>query len=67
MINVTKRNGSIEMLNLNKFHKVVSTACDGLTGVSASYIELKSQVQFYDKIKTSDIQETLIKAATELI
>lgn len=67
MINVTKRNGSIEMLNLNKFHKVVSTACDGLTGVSASYIELKSHVQFYDKIKTSDIQETLIKAAAELI
>jgi len=67
MINVTKRNGSIEMLDLNKFHKVVSTACDGLTGVSASYIELKSQVQFYDKIKTSDIQETLIKAAAELI
>mgnify|MGYP003347039617 CR=1 FL=1 len=67
MINVTKRNGSVEPLDLNKFHRVVSTACEGLTGVSPSYIELKSHVQFYDKIKTSDVQETLIRAAAELI
>ena len=67
MTRVTKRNGKLEPLDLGKFHRVVSWACEGLTGVSASEIEIKSQVQFYDKIKTTDIQETLIKAAAELI
>jgi len=67
MIQVTKRDGNKEPLNLEKFHKVVAEACHGLTGVSESAIELKSQIQFYDGIKTSDIQETLIKAAAELI
>lgn len=67
MIRVTKRYGRLEPLDLAKFHRVVAWACEGLSGVSASEIELKSQVQFYDKIKTSDIHETLIKAAAELI
>jgi len=66
-IRVTKRNGELEPLDLNKFHRVVSWACEGLSNVSASEIEIKSQVQFYDKIKTSDIHETLIKAASNLI
>jgi ribonucleoside-diphosphate reductase alpha chain len=66
-INVIKRDGSIEALNLEKFHRVVRWACDDLTGVSESEVEIKSQIQFYDKIKTYDIQETLIKAASELI
>lgn len=66
-INVIKRDGSIEPLNLEKFHRVVRWACDDLTGVSESEVEIKSQIQFYDKIKTYDIQETLIKAASELI
>ena len=64
---VTKRNGAKEALDLNKFHKVVGWACEGISGVSASEIELKSQIQFYDNIKTVDIQETLIKAAADLI
>jgi ribonucleoside-diphosphate reductase alpha chain len=67
MINVTKRDGSREPLNIDKIHKVVTWACEGLSGVSVSELELKSQVQFYDKIKTSDIHETLVKAASELI
>jgi ribonucleoside-diphosphate reductase alpha chain len=67
MIRVLKRNGKLEPLDLNKFHRVVSWACEGVNNVSASEIELKSQVQFYDKIKSTDIQETLIKAASELI
>jgi len=67
MIRVQKRNGSLEPLDLNKFHRVVSWACEGLNNVSESEIELKSHVQFYDKIKSTDIQETLIKAAAELI
>ena len=66
-IQVTKRNGSREPLNLSKFHRVTAWACEGLNGVSESLIELKSHVQFYDKIKTSDMQETISKAAADLI
>lgn len=64
---VTKRNGTKEPLDLKKFHKVVDWACENVTGVSASEIEIKSQLQFYNNIKTSDIQETLIKATADLI
>lgn len=64
---VTKRDGRKEPLDLNKFHKVVSWSCEGLNNVSESEIELKSHIQFYNGIKTSDIQETLIKAAADLI
>jgi ribonucleoside-diphosphate reductase alpha chain len=67
MINVIKRNGLKEPLDLNKFHAVVANACEGLSGVSASEIEIKSQIQFYNNIKSTDIQETLIKATAELI
>lgn len=66
-VSVTKRDGRLEPLDLNKFHRVVAWACEGLSGVSESEVELRSQVQFYDKIKTTDIHETLIKAASELI
>ena len=66
-INVKKRDGAIEPLNLEKFHKVVSWACEGLSNVSESEVEIKSQIQFYNNIRTIDIQETLIKAASELI
>lgn len=64
---VTKRDGSKQSLDLNKFHKVVSWACEGIANVSASEIELRSHIQFYQGIKTSAIQETLIKAAADLI
>lgn len=64
---VTKRDGTREELNLDKFHKVVFWATEGLTGVSASEVELRSQIQFFDGMKTGDVQETLIKAAADLI
>lgn len=64
---VTKRDGSKEELNLEKFHKVVFWATEGLSGVSASEVEIRSKLQFYNNIKTTDIQETLIKAASDLI
>jgi len=67
MISVIKRNGQKELLNIEKFHKVIAWACEGISNVSVSEIALKSHIQFYDKIKTSDIQETIIKAASELI
>jgi len=67
MIQVTKRDGTREPLDINKFHKVAEYACEGLSGVSVSDLEIKTHIQFYDKIKSADIQETLIKAASELI
>jgi ribonucleoside-diphosphate reductase alpha chain len=66
-IQVTKRDGSKEVLDLNKFHRVVAWACEGINNVSESEIEIRSHIQFYNGIKTSDIQETLIKAAADLI
>ena len=66
-IQVIKRDGTKEHLDLNKFHKVVAWACEGINSVSESEIELKSHIQFYDGIQTTTIQETLIKAAADLI
>jgi ribonucleoside-diphosphate reductase alpha chain len=67
MIQVTKRDGTREPLNINKFHKVAAYACEGLSGVSVSDLEIKTHIQFYNGIKSDDIQETLIKAAADLI
>jgi len=64
---VVKRNGSIEPLNLEKIHRMAEEACEGLAGVSASQVEIQSGIQFYDGIKTSEIQEILIKSASDLI
>lgn len=66
-ITVIKRDGRKEKLDLNKFHAVVGWACEGVTGVSASEVEIKSHIQFYNNMKTSDIQETLIRSAADLI
>jgi len=64
---VTKRDGTTEDLDLDKLHKVVFYACEGITGVSPSEVEIRSNVQFYDGIPSVDIQETLIKSAADLI
>lgn len=64
---VTKREGHKEPLDLNKLHKVVMGACEGLSGVSPSEIEMKAHLSFYQGIKTTDIQESLIRAAADLI
>ena len=66
-IQVTKRDGSKEPLDIDKLHKVVWWATENITGVSASQVEISSNVQFYDGITSSDIQETLIKSAADLI
>ena len=64
---VSKRNGSKEAIDLEKIHKVIAWAAEGLDEVSVSQVELKSHIQFYDGIKTEDIHETIIKAAADLI
>lgn len=66
-IKVTKRDGRLEPIDLDKIHKVIDWAAEGLDNVSVSEVELKSHIQFYDKIKTRDIHETIIKAAADLI
>jgi ribonucleoside-diphosphate reductase alpha chain len=64
---ITKRDGTKEELNLEKLHKVVFHACEGISNVSASEVEIKSHIQFYNGITSVDIQETLIKSAADLI
>ena len=67
MIHVTKRDGSLQDFDLEKVHKVLEWATDGITSVSQSEIEIKANIQLYDKIPAYDIHELLIKSAAELI
>ena len=64
---VVKRNGSVESLDLNKLHLMVEEACKDLAGVSASQVEMQSGIQFYDGITTAEVQEILIRSASDLI
>jgi len=64
---VLKRGGKIEPLDLDKMHFMVEEACKDLAGVSASQVEMQSGIQFYDGITTKEIQEILIKSASDLI
>ena len=65
--NVKKRDGSTESLNLDKIHLMVECACENLSGVSPSQVEIQSGIQFYDGITTQEIQEILIRSASDLI
>ena len=64
---VKKRSGELESIDIDKLHKVVAYACEGISGVSPSEVEINSQIQFYSGITSTDIQETLIKSAADLI
>jgi len=64
---IVKRDGTKEALNIEKMHKVVMFACEGLAGVSASQIEMNANIQFYDLMSSSEIQEILIRSANDLI
>ncbi|MFC1235758.1 class 1a ribonucleoside-diphosphate reductase subunit alpha [Vibrio sp. F74] len=66
-LTVTKRNGRKEIIDLEKIHRVITWAAEGLDNVSVSQVEIKSHIQFYDGITTSDIHETIIKSAADLI
>ncbi|MDC8831154.1 class 1a ribonucleoside-diphosphate reductase subunit alpha [Alteromonas gilva] len=66
-LSVTKRNGEQEPIDLEKIHKVITWAAEGLQNVSVSQVEIKAHIQFYDGIKTAEIHETLIKSAADLI
>ena len=64
---VVKRSGAIEPLDLDKMHIMVEEACNGIANVSASQVEMKSGIQFYDGITTEEIQEILIRSSSDLI
>ena len=64
---IVKRDGTKEHLNIDKIHKVVEHACEGLAGVSSSLIEMNANIQFYDGMATHEIQEVLIRSANDLI
>jgi ribonucleoside-diphosphate reductase alpha chain len=64
---IVKRDGSKEPINVDKIHKVVEFACDGLAGVSSSQIEMNANLQFYDGMATHEIQDVLIRSANDLI
>ena len=66
-IKVQKRDGRLEILDINKIHFVVEEACEGLTGVSSSQIEMNANIQFYDGMTTKDIQNVLVRSANDLI
>ena len=66
-INVIKRSGKSEPLDINKLHVMVEAACEGLAGVSVSQVEMSSQIQFFDGITTEQIQQILVNSASNLI
>lgn len=66
-LNIQKRDGRLEPLQLEKIHKVLDWAQEGLKRVSVSEVELKAKLQFYDGMTTSDIHEMLIRSAADLI
>ena len=66
-ISVVKRSGNKEILDINKLHVMVEAACEDLAGVSASQVEMHSNIQFYDGITTQQIQDILVRSASDLI
>ena len=67
MINVIKRNGNREPLNLEKWQAQVAKVCKGTADVSPSMVEIKSQLHFYDGISTQQIDEITLRAIVDLI
>lgn len=63
---VTKRGGRKENIDLNKIHRVLEWAAEGLD-VSVSQVEINSQIQLYEGISTADIHKTLVQSAANLI
>ena len=66
-LNILKRNGETMPLDVQKIHKVVNFACEGLAGVSSSLIQMNAGIQFADNMTTVDIQDLLVRSANDLI
>ena len=66
-LNILKRNGETMPLDIQKIHKVVNFACEGLAGVSSSLIQMNAGIQFADNMTTQSIQDLLVRSANDLI
>ena len=66
-LNIVKRNGDKVVLDVEKIHKVVNFACEGLAGVSSSLIQMNAGIQFAEGMTTSQIQDLLVRSANDLI
>jgi ribonucleoside-diphosphate reductase alpha chain len=67
MMNITKRNGRKEPIDLDKIYRVINWAAEGLDNVSVSQVVMKAHLQFFDGVTTSQIHEMVIKSAADLI
>ena len=66
-LSIKKRTGQIEGLDIQKIHKVVNFACEGLAGVSSSLVQMNAGIQFSDGMTTKEIQDLLVRSANDLI
>ncbi len=66
-LSIKKRTGQVEGLDIQKIHKVVNFACEGLAGVSSSLVQMNAGIQFSDGMTTKEIQDLLIRSANDLI
>ena len=67
VIQVTKRDGSREPLDITKWQGQIANVCSGIADVSQSMIEIKSQPQYYNGITTQEIDEITLRAIVDLI
>jgi ribonucleoside-diphosphate reductase alpha chain len=66
-IQVQKRNGNREPLDIQKWQAQITKVCSNVADVSQSMIEIKSQPHFYDRITTREIDEITLRAIVDLI
>ena len=66
-INVKKRNGRLVDFDVEKINRSAERACENLENVSASEIVLDAKIKLYDKVKTSEIDKSLISSASSKI
>lgn len=66
-IKIKKRNGRLEDFNVNKINASAERACEEVSNVSPSEIVLDAQLQLFDKITSTEIDQALILSAREKI
>jgi ribonucleoside-diphosphate reductase alpha chain len=66
-MDIIKRDGTKEPLDIKKIQKYTSGSTDGLDGVNQSELELDAHIQFVENMQSHDIQNTLIKTAVDKI
>ena len=67
VMNIKKRSGKSEAFNIDKIHRVLEWATEGIEDVSISDIEMNAKLNIVDGTTTKDIHDILIKSANNLI